>query len=124
MSEKLAAAVHAMTGTTNDDEALGRLAAYKANSDRVPALEKSLADLGAKATASERDQLVAQGVRDSKVTPAQRDAFASGKGFLATLSTDLLLLDRCFIELRKVEPRAKATIAAEVQRLLAGAAGT
>lgn len=90
MSEKLAAAVHAMTGTTNDDEALGRLAAYKANSDRVPALEKSLADLGAKATASERDQLVAQGVRDSKVTPAQRDAFASGKGFLATLSTEQL----------------------------------
>lgn len=90
MSEKLAAAVHAMTGTTNDDEALGRLAAYKANSDRVPGLERQLADVSAKATASERDQLVAEGFRDLKITPAQRDAYAAGKGFLASLSTEQL----------------------------------
>lgn len=90
MSEKLTAAVLALAGTTNEDEALGRLGAWKDTAARVPGLELELTSLRATKAQDEREALLSQGERELRITPAQASAARAGTGFLASLSTPQL----------------------------------
>lgn len=90
MSEKLSAAVLALTGTTDEDKALGKLAAWKDAAGRLPEAEQEITTLRSGAKKSQREELLAQGERDRKITPAQLAAAKEGKGLLASLSDEQL----------------------------------
>ena len=90
MSEKLSAAVLALAGTTDEDTALGRIAAWKDGAARAVTLETEVATQRATLARDERAALLAGAVADRKVTPAQAEAARSGQGFLASLSTEQL----------------------------------
>lgn len=90
MSEKLTAAVLALTGTTDEDTSLGKLAAWKEGAARTASLEQELATIRAAQASSARETLITEAVAARKITPAQAAAARAGSGFLASLSTEQL----------------------------------
>lgn len=75
-----------LTGTADVDAQIGKLHALAQRAARVESLEKELVALRSEREATERRALLDSAQRDGKVTPAQRKASDTGKGFLATLS--------------------------------------
>lgn len=87
MSEKLTAAVLALAGTTDEDQALGKLAAWKEGAARATAIDEELTQLRAAQARADREAVIADGLSARKISPAQAEALRAGTGFLATLST-------------------------------------
>lgn len=90
MSEKFTHAALALCGTTDEDTALGKLAAWKDGAARAATLEKELGEARATQAKASRDAVLTQAVADRKITPAQAAAARAGTGFLASLSTEQL----------------------------------
>ncbi len=90
MSEKFTASVLALTGTTDEDKSFGTIAAWKDGASRAASLEQELTTLRASQAQTARDAVIAQGVTEMKITPAQAQAAREGRGFLSTLSTEQL----------------------------------
>lgn len=88
--EKFASAVLALAGTTDEDAALGKLAAWKDGAARAATLEQELATLRAGQAAADREAVIAGAVAARKITPAQAASAREGKGFLASLTTEQL----------------------------------
>ena len=82
--------VLAMAGTTNEDEALGKLAAWKDGAARAATLETEVTALRAAKAQGEREAVLNDAVAARKITPAQAQAARAGSGFLASLSTEQL----------------------------------
>lgn len=92
-------------GTANPEEGLGRLAAWKDSHERLPGVTTELAQVRATETAAaearakadreaaaknEREQVVAEGERAMKLTPAEAASIRAGQGFLGSQSTEQL----------------------------------
>ena len=92
-------------GSTNPEEALGRLSAWKDSHARLPAVSDELATArAAAATATEaqektqreakartdREAVVAEGERTMKVTPAEAAQIRAGEGWIGSQSTEQL----------------------------------
>lgn len=90
MSDKLSAAVLALTGTTDDDTALGKLTAWKDSHARLPGVEQQLAALSQAREAGEREAVITAAVAARKVTPARAAALRAGTDPLCALPTKAL----------------------------------
>lgn len=90
MSEKLASAVLALAGTTDEDTALGRLAAWKDGAARAAGLDQELAQLRASQGAAEREALIAGALTARKITPARAATLRAGTDPLCALPTKAL----------------------------------
>jgi len=92
-------------GSTNPEEALGRLAAWKDSHERLPAVSAELQTARAASVAAteaqektqreakakaDREAVVAEGERLMKLTPAEASAIRAGQGFLGSQSTEQL----------------------------------
>ena len=90
MSETLASAVLALAGTTDEDTALGRLAAWKDGAARAAGLDQELAQLRASQGAAEREALIAGALTARKITPARAATLRAGTDPLCALPTKAL----------------------------------
>lgn len=90
MSDKLSAAVLALTGTTDDDTALGKLTAWKDSHARLPGVEQQLAALSQAREGAEREAVITAAVAARKVTPARAAAMRAGTDPLCALPTKAL----------------------------------
>jgi ClpP class serine protease len=90
MSDYLTAAVLALTGTTDDDAALGKLSAWKEAAARLPEAEARLADLASAKADAERETAIASALDARKVTPARAAAIRAGTDPLCALPTKAL----------------------------------
>jgi signal peptide peptidase SppA len=90
MSDKLSAAVLALTGTTDEDAALGKLSAWKEAAARLPDAEARLSELNAAKADAEREAVIAGALDARKVTPARAAAIRAGTDPLCALPTKAL----------------------------------
>lgn len=92
--EDIITKVAAMCGTTDPNDILGKLAAWKTSHEELAETKTKLAAATAaeaKATAAtQREQLVAEALTARKVTPAEAAQIREGKGFLGGLGNDSL----------------------------------
>lgn len=90
--------LRAMTDASSDAEAYGRIEAWKRDSGALAALRAEVATERATRDASDRRAILAQGVTDKKITPAERDADGAPEAWTTALSTSAL---RSFMDSRK-----------------------
>ena len=90
MSDKLSAAVLALTGTTDDDTALGKLTAWKEAHARLPGVEQQLTALTQAREASEREAVISAALAARKVTPSRAANLRAGTDPLCALPTKAL----------------------------------
>lgn len=90
--------VRAMTGATTDAEAHGILEAWKRDSGALVALRAEVSAERATRDVAERRQLLEEGVRDKKITPAEASADGQPEGWTTALTTPAL---RSFMAQRK-----------------------
>lgn len=90
MSDKLSAAVLALTGTTDDDTALGKLTAWKEAHARLPGVEQQLAALTQAREAGEREAVISAALAARKVTPSRAANLRAGTDPLCALPTKAL----------------------------------
>ena len=90
--------VRAMTGATTDAEAHGILEAWKRDSGALVALRAEVSAERATRDVAERRQLLEDGVRDKKITPAEASADGQPEGWTTALTTPAL---RSFMAQRK-----------------------
>lgn len=107
-----------LTGKKTYGEALGVVAAWKALPGEIEKLQTRIAELEQKGQGATAEVLVEQGVRDGKISPAQKEMWlAIGRknpemlrGFLDTASTVVP-------KKRALEPESKAKVALTAEQL-------
>lgn len=90
--------LRAMTDTASDTEAYGRIEAWKRDSGALAALRAEVATERATRDAADRRAILAQGVTDKKITPAEKDADGQPEAWTTRLDTSAL---RSFMDSRK-----------------------
>ena len=117
--------LRAMTDASSDAEAYGRVEAWKRDSGALAALRAEVATERATRDAADRRAILAKGVDDKKITPAERDADGAPEAWTTALNTSAL---RSFMDSRKgivapppAPPSARGTAGAltDAQRAIA-----